>query len=91
MISPSMGQTAPVGSLAIVKAQSEYYEQDIITFYRGTRVYTHRIVGRKEGKYVTKGDINKVPDSILVSRSDIIGKTLVLSVILVGPGGLCRI
>jgi signal peptidase I len=73
---PSMGTTAPVGSLAIVKSQDNYQKDDIITFYRGARVYTHRIIGEKDGKFITKGDLNQAADASLVARDDIIGKTL---------------
>lgn len=73
---PSMGVTAPVGSLVVTKAQEEYKQDDVITFYRGVRVYTHRIVGEKDDKFITKGDLNQAVDASLVSRDDVIGQAV---------------
>ena len=55
---PSMGQTAPVGSLVVSQTQETYKPGDIISFYRNSRIYTHRIVNEKDGKFTTKGDMN---------------------------------
>ena len=44
---PSMGWTAPVGSLVVSQTQETYKPGDIISFYRNSRIYTHRIVDVK--------------------------------------------
>ena len=50
---PSMGQTAPVGSLIISYPKDNYQQGDIVSFYRADKVYTHRIVGvTKDGKFI---------------------------------------
>ena len=41
---PSMGEAAPVGTLIVTQPQQSYNKDDIITFSRSVRVYTHRLV-----------------------------------------------
>lgn len=71
---PSMGQTAPVGSLVLVKADSSYDKQEIISFRQHERIYTHRIVDTEGGKIITKGDMNGTIDPWRITNSDIIGQ-----------------
>ena len=74
---PSMGQTAPVGSLIISYPKDNYQQDDIVSFYRGDKVYTHRIVNvTKDGKFITRGDLNQVDDSLPLSHNNIIGSTV---------------
>jgi signal peptidase I len=74
---PSMGQTAPVGSLIISYPKDNYQQGDIVSFYRADKVYTHRIVGvTKDGKFITRGDLNQVDDSLPLSHNNIIGSTV---------------
>ena len=44
ILTPSMGQTAPVGTLVVSHSADSYQTGDIISFERISRVYTHRIV-----------------------------------------------
>lgn len=88
ILSPSMGTTAPVGSLVVSHPADSYAVGDIITFDRGPRVYTHRIVGIPEvGSYTTRGDLNGSDDPLPVAASDVIGKA---SWIAPGLGWLLR-
>lgn len=73
---PSMGTTAPVGSLALTKSQDDYKVNDIIAFSRGDRIYFHRILGREGEKFLTKGDLNDTIDNWRVAKKDIIGKSV---------------
>lgn len=72
---PSMGQTAPVGSLVVSQTQETYKPGDVISFYRNSRIYTHRIVNEKDGKFTTKGDMNGSNDPWLTNKDDIIAKS----------------
>jgi signal peptidase I len=77
--SPSMGQTAPVGSLVIDQATTvaELRVGDIITFHPPTvpnSVYTHRISSISgNGAITTRGDINGVDDGWVLGQADLIG------------------
>ena len=74
----SMVPVIPVGSLVLVHPDTAYSVGEIITFNRGAITVTHRIHAIKNGKYITKGDANKVADPELVNPSDIIGKDLLV-------------
>lgn len=76
VLSPSMGQTAPVGSLVVTHAAPSYVTGDIIAFHHGQRVYTHRIVGTDGSGFLTKGDLNGASDPWIVESSDIIGQAV---------------
>lgn len=74
--SGSMRPTLPVGSIVFTEPKSDYQIGQIITFKRGNISVTHRIVGKKDGKFQTKGDANKEVDPQLVNKSDVIGKDI---------------
>lgn len=74
---PSMGQTAPVGSLVVVHSQTSYKKGDIIAFSQNDRVYIHRITGtdqKKNGAFITKGDLNGTVDPWRTDSNTIIGR-----------------
>lgn len=79
VLTPSMGQTAPVGTLVVTHAESSYATGEIISFHRGDRVYTHRIVDTRNGQFVTKGDLNGAADPTTVPTSQVIGKAIWLA------------
>jgi len=70
---PSMGTTAPVGTLIAVHAQKSYAVGDVVSYARNGYVYTHRIVDVTAQGFITKGDINGAPDALPVSQSEIVG------------------
>lgn len=77
--SGSMEPTIHIADIVVVKPQSTYYKNDIITFKgNDNRVVTHRIVGidSKTGKnlFTTKGDANRDTDGDLTGQDKIIGK-----------------
>lgn len=71
---PSMGMTAPVGTLIITQPQTDYKSGDIIAFNYQGRVYTHRITQVEPNGFRTKGDLNHDQDAWVVAQSDVIGK-----------------
>lgn len=77
---PSMGETAPVGTLIVTQPQESYNKDDIITFYRSGSVYTHRLTKVNDDHgYTTKGDLNAAEDSLSVANRDVIGKAVVIA------------
>lgn len=80
---PSMGETAPVGTLLLTTpTNGEVAVGDIITFRPPTspaEVYTHRIIAiSPEGTITTRGDINGATDPWQLQKSDIVGGTAVV-------------
>ena len=80
IVSRSMADTINVNDVIIVKEvpQDEIQKDDIIAFYQGGEVITHRIINviEKDGviRYETKGDNNVHADDNLVSYGQIEGK-----------------
>jgi signal peptidase len=78
--SGSMEPAIKTGGVIMIKPESEYNLEDVVTFLRvGERVpTTHRIVGKKEvnGKmiYETQGDANNAPDKEGVVEAEVMGK-----------------
>lgn len=92
--SPSMGETAPVGTLVVglpVSSGGSLHRGDIVT-YRPPEstgsTYTHRIVEVVPGGYRTRGDINGADDPWVVSPSTIAGRAVAL---VPGVGWIFRI
>jgi len=79
VISGSMSDTIEVNDYIICLDVKDYDEGDIITFKseRGSLI-THRIVGETESGFITQGDANNTPDSEPVSKSDIVGKVVII-------------
>jgi signal peptidase I len=89
---PSMGQTAPIGTLVLDSpaSYSSLRVGQIISFHPPTapsETYTHRIVGITDVGISTKGDINGAADPWLLHRGDIIGRA---TAILPGIGWLVK-
>lgn len=79
VVSDSMSPTLKSGDMIIVKKSNKPYKSgDIITYWRGNSLITHRVVEIKDKGYVTKGDTNKNPDNYEVFFEDIVGKTLLV-------------
>lgn len=70
---PSMGTTAPVGTLVAVHAKDSYAIGDVISYERNGRTYTHRIVAASAAGFTTQGDINGTPDALPVRTAEIVG------------------
>lgn len=77
VVSPSMGETAPVGTLVVTLPKDQYSVNDIVSFHRGSRIYTHRIIETdKDGNYITKGDLNDTADALPLKHDQIIGSSV---------------
>lgn len=74
VVTGSMVPNIQIGSLVITKPLPSYPLGTIITFNRGTITVTHRIIGTKNGQFITKGDANKIADLQLVNKKDVIGE-----------------
>jgi len=81
--SGSMEPAIKVGSIVVIKPQSEYGVGDVVTF-GGRRQNeiptTHRIVSSRvsngELLFATKGDSNESVDPAEIKQSDVVGKVL---------------
>ncbi len=71
--SPSMGTTAPVGTLVMVHAKDAYHTGDVVSYALNDRMYTHRIVDVTEQGFITRGDMNSASDALPVAPSQIVG------------------
>lgn len=78
---PSMAETAPVGSLVVADPRAPYAVGDVITFTVDDRTVTHRIVAESDGAFTTRGDLNGSPDPWSLSSDEIVGR-----VVLIAPG-----
>lgn len=82
IITESMEDTIMQGDAIMVKQvpKEEISENDIITFFDGNIINTHRIVGivkeDEKTEYITKGDNNKNQDKNMVSYEQVEGKYL---------------
>ena len=80
IVSRSMEDTINVNDVIVVKEvpKSEIKKNDIIAFYQGREVITHRVIDIIDENgiicYRTKGDNNIHPDDKLVSYSQVEGK-----------------
>ncbi|WP_419749591.1 signal peptidase I [Terrisporobacter petrolearius] len=79
VLSGSMEPTFKPGDLIITKNKNRcnIEVEDIATFKdaKGT-VITHRIIGKSNEGYVTKGDNNKVEDKDIINEENIVGKVV---------------
>jgi signal peptidase I len=95
---PSMGRTAPVGSLVVTvpPGQHRLAVGDVVTFVPpvaaggGTAArlpYTHRITAVADGAITTKGDANGAADAWTITRGDVVGRVVA---VLPGAGWVLR-
>ena len=66
-----------VGDMILNRVQSDYAENDIITFQSGDSLTTHRIVDVTRDGFATKGDANDAVDPDIVSPESVIGQVVV--------------
>ena len=82
VLTDSMKGTAsdsfPGRTLIVIKEQEEYKVGDVVNFFSAKfdAPITHRIIGEKEGKFITKGDYNNIEDTELLDESNIHGKVI---------------
>lgn len=80
VISGSMEPAIHTGSICLVDTNAGYgdiKEGDIIAFSKGSGLpVTHRVVGAGPQGLETKGDANPVPDGIVTTEKNYMGKTV---------------
>ena len=78
VLSESMEPTYTSGDILIVRERTGAPEPDDIILFRATgfgmdTYVTHRLIGKDEGGYITKGDHNEHADPGRVQEADILG------------------
>lgn len=74
VVSGSMEPSIMTGSLAFIDKKDKVIEEgDIISFYAGDALVTHRVIEITENGYRTKGDNNESADAGLVTDSQLEG------------------
>lgn len=81
VLSGSMADAINVDDYIIIHEQKQYDIEDIISFEQEGMLITHRIVGKTQDGFVTKGDANDTEDNHPVKEEEIVGK-----VVMVIPG-----
>lgn len=78
VMSGSMGDAIPVGSLCFVDTKYDYDEVevgDVIAYASGKVRVTHRVYEISNGLIRTKGDANEKPDMYFISEEHFLGLT----------------
>ena len=76
VLTGSMEPTIKSGEMIIIKEQSDYNIDDIVTYKEDKSFFvTHRIVNKYEDKYETKGDNNNLIDES-INKDQIEGKVI---------------
>lgn len=80
IVSGSMEPELNIGDIVISKKDKNLQEGDIISFWQGQSIVTHRIfkITQENGQniYQTKGDNNNVEDSGTITDENIVGKVI---------------
>lgn len=76
VVSGSMSGSIEIDDMVICRRQESYAPGDVIVFKSGGSVVTHRIVGRTEEGFITKGDANNAADSERVPEENIVGRVV---------------
>lgn len=79
VMSGSMEPAIMTGSIVFsdTKVDHEKLEVgDIITFFQGDNTVSHRVAGKDEDGYITKGDANETEDANRVPAGEVDGKIL---------------
>lgn len=75
----SMGDTLPQRSLVYIQPATEYHEGDVVTYWSGSQIVSHRLVRDLDGLgtlWLTQGDNNQDPDGYFLRNEQIIGKAV---------------
>lgn len=78
VISGSMSDSIEINDMVMIHEEDDYALGDVITFKSGDSLVTHRIIGKTEEGFITKGDANNSADLEPVVREDIIGKVILV-------------
>lgn len=72
----SMYPVLEEGEIKSCKAQENYSKGDVIAFDKNGKTISHRIIGKVNGDFITKGDNNLIPDLFLVNEDEVICKVI---------------
>lgn len=76
VLTGSMEPTIKSGEMIIIKEQTDYNVDDIVTYKEDRNLFvTHRIINKYENKYETKGDNNNLVDEP-IDKDQIEGKVI---------------
>lgn len=76
VLTGSMEPTIKSGEMIIIKEQTDYNVDDIVTYKEDRNFFvTHRIINKYENKYETKGDNNNLIDKP-IDKDQIEGKVI---------------
>jgi signal peptidase len=76
VLTGSMEPTIKSGEMIIIKEQTDYNVDDIVTYKEDRNFFvTHRIINKYENKYETKGDNNNLIDET-IDKDQIEGKVI---------------
>lgn len=76
VLTGSMEPTIKSGEMIIIKEQTDYNVDDIVTYNEDRNFFvTHRIINKYENKYETKGDNNNLIDET-IDKDQIEGKVI---------------
>lgn len=74
VVSGSMEPAVSVGDLMVVHQEEAYRVGDVVAFWDGGSLTTHRIVAQTPAGFITKGDANNAQDSQPVVQEQIAGR-----------------
>ena len=69
----SMHGTIEIGDAVLVKIDSDYQIDDIITYESGNDFITHRVISIEDDSVIAKGDANNVNDNP-IEKKNVLGK-----------------
>jgi len=75
--SGSMSPEININDVIIIHLNAEYEVGDIISYYDGENIITHRVVNILDDNIITKGDANNVEDRS-VSKENVLGKVVAI-------------
>lgn len=77
--SNSMYPTLQKGDFILIKRNNDYKKGDIITYdYESNYLVTHRIIGKNNNFFITKGDNNNSEDDKFIQLDNIKGKVILI-------------
>lgn len=77
VLSGSMEPTIHTGSIVLIHTNvNTLKEKDIVAFERGGTMVVHRLVGKTDEGWITRGDANQTDDPWRVQDEEITGKTV---------------
>ena len=71
----SMQKTINIGDAVLIKIDSDYKVDDIVTYKNGNDFITHRVVSIEDDYIITKGDNNNVNDNP-IDKGLVVGKVV---------------